>query len=141
MKKSLILLSFGALLSVGVAQAGIWGELKTGIYNHTDRDIWVTWKASSTLGKAGRFLTSAGGLLSDTYYLIPAGKNNSISHTGDKLSVYYSTCQDGLPVGEFEEHDMTVKGYARIDIRAEDIQDGLEFIESLENDVEGKTTK
>lgn len=72
--------------------------VRTKVENKTDRDIIVTWKAASTLGKLGQSLTKGGGLIKHTYTFLEPGESYAMEHLYDSLTVRYYDCVSGKPV-------------------------------------------
>ncbi len=72
--------------------------IRTKVDNKTDRDIWVTWKASSIFGKAAQSVSKAGGLVKHTYTMLQPNESYSMEHLYDGLTVRYYVCENGKVV-------------------------------------------
>lgn len=105
MKKQLVAIALIAGISAGSMFASSISELSTTVKNNGDRDIWVTWKSATTLGKIASSPREI--FRQDRYARIKPGKSLEMFHTGDKIGVV--TYFNDKPVEQFQ--NMKTKGY------------------------------
>jgi hypothetical protein len=112
MKKQLLIVGIASVLCTQLAQAGAVTELRTVVKNNQKKgDIWATWKSATTTGKVGSAITHGLGAKHYRYLQIPAGKQYTMAHTGDKIHVYAYPCE-----GKYVKYHAKGKGYKGMEV-------------------------
>lgn len=113
--KNKVMLAFASVLALASANVfaviEVKQNLRTKVYNETDREIRATWTASSTLGQLTRGLFGA--FKDSKFQIIKSNDDYAFWHTGDTLVVRYTACVNGKPTEQDAKYDTDKEGYGK----------------------------